>query len=93
MKYSQDTYLKYNPYQDECEVLYHNIKLVKTRKEHDCMLAFNLMHDPMKNVKPHKIPSGNIARLDSAMVEGEWGKSYACINCMDKYLEDVVDNG
>lgn len=90
MKYPEDAYLKYNPYFDDCEVKYIKIKLVKTRKEHECMLAFNLMHDPKKNVVPHKIPVGSMARRDVAMVEGEWGKCYACIECMDKWLQDVI---
>ena len=89
MKYDTDTYLKYDPFMDECEVLYHKTKLVKTRRDHDCMLSFHLMH-VYREIKPHKMKAGQMARVDTAMVEGEWGKYYSCISCLDRWLDDQV---
>lgn len=83
MKYPQELYLKYDPFVDECEILYHKARIVKTRTEHECMLA-HLFYD----VTPHNIPSGQLARLDTAMVEGEWGRYYSCIPCIEKWLEE-----
>jgi hypothetical protein len=81
MKYPEEDYIKYDPYLDECEVVCHQVKLVKTRKEHECMLSYNVCEPP------HIIPVGSIARFDKAMVDGEFGQYYSCLNCMDKYLD------
>ena len=85
MKYPKELYLKYDPFVDRCEILYHKVKIVKTRTEHECMLANLFLDGP-----PHNIPPGQMARIDEAMVEGEWGRYYSCIPCLEKWLEEQL---
>ena len=85
MKYTEDIYIKYDPFLGDRDVKIscHTRKIVRIRKEHDCVLA-DLIGEP------HKISIGERAILDKAIVDGEWGSCYACINCMDKWLSEDV---
>ena len=87
MKYSEEDYLNADPFLDESEVLYRKTKLVKTRKPHKCYVRGMLYKD--NDPFPHDIPIGELAVMESAMVEGEWGKTWSCIKCLDKYLDEV----
>ena len=87
MKFSTDIYLNNDPFcgpDRDAEIRCHTAKIVTVRKSHPCMLA-----DLIGN-KVHDINSGEKARNDRAIVDGEWGSYYCCIPCMDKWLiEDV----
>ncbi len=87
MKYSKDVYLKWNPFIDadqDVEIRQYTWELVKTRKPHDCMLA------QLVGNEYHEIPKGEFAMREHALVDGEWGSSYSCIGCMDKWLTEEV---
>ena len=85
MKHSKEAYLSADPFMDyESDVKYLKKKLVRVRREHDCM-CFAYVGE-----KPHKIQIGEMARLDSAMVDGEWGRCYSCLPCLDKWLKELM---
>lgn len=87
MKFNNNVYLKNDPFSGcdrDVDLRCHKYKIVKVRKEHPCMLA-----DLIGN-KSHEISIGEKARYDSALIDGEWGGYYTCLDCMDKWLiEDV----
>lgn len=88
MKYTKETYLKYDPFSDcdrDTDIRFHTEKIVKVRKEQDCMLS-DLLGLPI-----HKIEIGQLARYDHALVDGEWGSYYSCLDCMDKWFEEDRD--
>lgn len=87
MKHPEQEYLNAEPFLDECEVLYRKTKLVKTRKEHECYVKGVLFKD--FDPEHHTIPVGEMAVMESAMVEGEWGKTYSCVKCLDIYLDHL----
>jgi len=86
LKHTEEDYLNADPFFDESEVLYRKTKLVKTRKEHTCHVIQLLYKNP--TTEPHIIPVGKMAVMETAQVEGEWGKTYMCIECLDKYLDE-----
>jgi hypothetical protein len=59
------------------------IKMVRTRKEHDC-------HFGQIDGKLHIIPKGELAVKDTALVDHEfWGTCYTCIPCLDKWIAEL----
>jgi len=86
MKYTERDYLGYDPFDGDrdVDVRCRSLKIVKVRKPHDCQLV------DLIGVEPHKIKPGELAICDRALVEGEWGSCYACIGCMDKWLDDFL---
>lgn len=50
----------------------HTAKIVTTRAEHVCLFRPDLQHT---------IPKGARARVDRAIVDGEWKSFYSCVNC------------
>jgi hypothetical protein len=89
MKYSDEEYINADPFPCE-DVLYRKTKMVKTRKRHWCYVAGVLIHE--HNPNPHEIPIGEFAVFETGKVEGEWGKVYSCIKCLDKYLDEMREN-
>lgn len=55
------------------------VRIVTTAKEQHC-----LGDDGAASA--HDIPAGTRARVERAIVEGEWGSYYICVACMDKWL-------
>lgn len=49
----------------------HTSSVVTTRKEHICLFSS----------QTHTIPAGERARLDKAIVDGEWKSFYSCVAC------------
>ncbi|MBB5547506.1 hypothetical protein [Paraburkholderia fungorum] len=89
MKYAESEYVAYDPYEgDEADIKLRTVKLVKVRKEHQCFMGAAPLGDK------HTIACGDIARFEKALVDGDfWGKSYVCVPCMDKWLDDVIGEG
>lgn len=88
MKYQELTYLRYNPFEGadrDVEIREYTWKLVKTRKPHDCMLA------ELVGKEQHAIEVGKSAMREHAIVEGEWGSSYCCLDCMDKWIAEELE--
>ena len=71
--------LEFDPYADECDIQYQKVKIVKTRKPQTCVRT------PHGN-KEHIIPAGTRARYETAMVDGEWGRYYSCVDCIVQAL-------
>ncbi len=81
MKYTLNIYLNYNPFIDsdrDTDIRQYEWKQVKTRTVHDCVLA------QLVGKEYHEIPKGELAMREHAIVEGEWGSTYSCMDCMDK---------
>ena len=88
MKYSLSTYAKYNPFEGsdrDSDVRQYTWKILKTRKPHDCMLA------QLVGKETHEINLGTFAMREHAIVDGEWGSAYSCIDCMDKWLSENLE--
>ncbi len=88
MKFTESTYLNYNPFigaDRDADIRQYSWKLVKTRIPHLCMLA------ELVGCVIHEIPKGQLAMRERAIVDNEWGSSYSCIDCMDKWLIDEVE--
>lgn len=70
-------YIDCDPYEaDESEIIMRKVKVVKTRIEHPCFLG------------DHIIEPGSMARYETAMVDGEFGRFYDCCKCLDKHIEE-----
>jgi hypothetical protein len=85
MKYTKKIYSEWNPFlgsDRDTEIRNYTWKMVKTRKEHDCCLA------QLVGNEPHIIFVGSFAMREHAIVEREWGSTYSCIDCMDKWLKE-----
>jgi hypothetical protein len=69
--------LSYNFFADDkdCDgIRNHTTRVVVTRKEHTCFYSPDT----------HPIPPGTRARLDEAVVDGEWKRFYSCEPCHEK---------
>ncbi len=90
MKYAESDYLDYDPFEgDEAEIVCRTVKLVKVRKPHACFIGAN----PIGGDN-HVIQIGTVARVESALVDRSfWGRSYVCIPCMDKWLDEINGDG
>ncbi len=84
MNYPKEIYLKYDPFSGsdrDADIRCHTFSIVKTKKSHQCMLA-NMI------AKSHTIKKGQLARYDKAIVDGQWGGYYSCLDCMDIWLSE-----
>ena len=85
MKYTEDVYLKYDPFYGSdraVEIRQYSWKMVKTRKEHDCILSQLIGKDF------HTIPAGSFSMKEKAIVDDIWNDTYSCMECMDEWLEE-----
>ena len=70
-----DEMLDYDFFADDKDcsgILLHTAKVVTTRVEHECLFSPETLH---------VIPTGSIARVDKALVDGEWKSFYSCLAC------------
>lgn len=74
-----ELYLRFDPFDGErdVDIRCRKVRIVTTRKPHKCY--------PPEG-KMHPIKSGQRARYETAIVDGEWGSYYTCIACMDLWL-------
>lgn len=63
---------------EEIDIRCQTKKLVKVRKDQECWM-----------VELHPIKAGEMALVDRAIVEGQWGVSYLCVPCMDAWLDHI----
>jgi hypothetical protein len=84
VSYTDAEYLRFDPFDGDrdVDVKCRTTKIVTTRRPQKC-------HDPM-NGQMHEIPAGTRARYETALVDGEWGRYYTCVACMDKWLREFV---
>ena len=82
MKYKEDDYLGFDPFEsdkDDNGSRCQSVKLVKVRKPQECMLTST----------NHLIQPGELARFEKAIFEGKWCSWYCCISCMDEWFEEI----
>lgn len=60
------------------------VKVVVTRKPHECF-SFDCSG-------LHNIPPGTRAIYEHAIVDGQWGSFYTCLECADSWL-DYLERG
>lgn len=58
------------------------VSIVTTRSPHECYSAGG-------DGKPHDIPAGTRARYERALVDGEWGQWWCCLDCMTRWLKEL----
>lgn len=77
-------YLKYDPFDGDrdVDIRCRTAKLVKVRKPQKC-------HGLDQETHGHEIKTGERARYETALIDGEWGSFYCCLGCMDKWLIDA----
>jgi hypothetical protein len=77
---TDDRYVRFNPFADDrdVDIRCRTVKMVTTRKEQSCFSP--------STGKQHKIPPGTRARFEAAIVDGEWGRFYVCVKCMDEWF-------
>lgn len=84
MKQRPDSaYLKTEFFEDrDTEIRQRERRIVTTRKPHRCAYADVIG-------KPHDIQPGCRALYERAIVEGQWGAWYACLPCLDEWLNEI----
>lgn len=85
MKYEQDEYLRWDPFEgDESDLQCRTVRIVKVRKDHICYTSQAPGEDQ------HVIHKGELARFERALIDRSfWGRYYTCIKCMDKFLTEL----
>ncbi|ACC71076.1 hypothetical protein PPMP20_04365 [Paraburkholderia phymatum] len=86
MKHQESDYIHFDPWEgDESDIRCRTVKLVKVRKQHACFMGAHPNHGDQ-----HIIERGAVARVETALIDGDfWGRSYVCIPCMDKWLDEI----
>lgn len=84
MARTDQDYIAFDPYQDECNVRHKRVKIVTTRKAHDCYCCWR--------GRGHQMPIGTRARYETAQVEGQWSRYYTCLACIESWLS-FCENG
>ena len=85
MKYTIQEYVDVDMFEDQdaFDVRMQKVKIVKTRKDHECFGC-------LQNQISHQIPSGSIARSESALIgRSHWGSYYFCIESLDRWLDFI----
>ena len=59
----------------DAEIKARRVSMVTTRAEHPCALGC------------HPILAGSRALYETAIAEGEHGRCWCCVSCMDRYLD------
>jgi hypothetical protein len=81
--FSDEEYLRYDPFDGDrdVDIRCRTRKLVKVRKPQKC-------HGLDAATHWHPINPGERALYEQAVVDGEWGRYYVCLGCMNKWLTD-----
>ena len=76
-KFKDDDYIIYDPFfgDRDVEIKCQKVNIVTTRKQHECIFE-----------RTHIIETGTRARYETALVDGEWGSYYMCLDCMDEFM-------
>ena len=81
---SDADYLRYDPFDGDrdVDIRCRTVKIVTVRKAQKC-------HGLNYQTHGHVIQVSERARYEQAIVDGEWGRYYVCLACMDKWLADL----
>ncbi|WP_322105878.1 hypothetical protein [Paraburkholderia sp. J41] len=84
-QHSDQDYVQFDPFQgDEADIRLRRVRLVRVRKPHQCHVG------PMLYGESHEIQPGERARYEKALIDHSfWGRYYACLPCLDKWLSDI----
>jgi hypothetical protein len=80
MKRDEIEYVNYDLFAGDKEgpvTRLREVRLVTTRKEQTCVF-----------LDVHQMPVGTHARFEKAIMDGKWCSYYACIKCMDKWMDE-----
>ncbi|POS05300.1 hypothetical protein C3Y08_25085 [Burkholderia gladioli] len=88
MRATDDDYLRFDPFEgDEAAIACRRVRLVNVRKDRPCFIG-------LLNHAEHSIKAGERARAESALIDSSfWSRTYVCLPCMDKWIEDVSGTG
>lgn len=64
----------------DTEIKLRKTKLVENREKQKCM-------NPLG--ESHSIKKGTLCYYEKALVDGKWGSYYTCLECLDKYLDEM----
>lgn len=65
----------------DVDIRAQSFKIVVTRKPHFC---------PAHNeFKAEMVPAGTRMLVERAVVDGEWGVNYVCVDCIDAWLKQI----
>lgn len=83
MKYSEEDYLgcEYYGTSDDEGIENYKHKIVKCRKEHECMSG---EESCAKTIK-----AGEYAMRETGFMDGQPMSAYTCIPCMDKWIDEL----
>lgn len=89
MKFTNETYLLHQPFDGDrdIEIRCRKVKVIKVRKSQTCYLSHLLVDAAAFG---HTIKPGDMAIRETAIVDGQWGSSWSCLDCMDKWLINEV---
>jgi hypothetical protein len=79
VKYLKEDYEQTEFYGPDEDLLNHQQKIVKTRKDHKCCQC-------QKTIKP----SENALR-ETGFIDNQPVSAYTCIDCCDKWLDEIND--
>lgn len=80
-RFTDEQYLDCEYFQDDDEVKGLELKLVTTRKDHQCSSIYS---------DPHPIPAGSRAIVENAVhVDDGRVRNYLCLDCADEYLKEI----
>lgn len=79
--HTDEDYLRFDPFEGDrdVDVRARSVKIVTVRKRQKC-------HGLDARSHGHTIESGERARYEKAVVDGEWGRYYVCTDCMDEWI-------
>lgn len=80
--YTDADYLRWDPFDGanrDVDIRARTVKIVTTRSPHRCVGQDGA-------AQSHDMQKGTRARVERAIVDGEWGSYYMCIGCMAEWL-------
>lgn len=79
-QYTNETYMRIEPFLDEAELTCRTVAIRKARKQHTCF--------SFSKETSHTIAPGERYRHERALVDRDfWGEYRICLVCMDKFIE------
>lgn len=83
MSYTDADFLAWDPFDGErdVDIRCRTVKIVTTRVPQKCV-------GPDGPADAHQIAPGTRARVERAIVDGEWGSYYICVSCMAAWLKE-----
>lgn len=80
-KYTDQQYIDHDPFagDSDVDIRGRRVKIVTTRKPQHCTDVY---------CKGKKKPAGTRMRRETAVVDGEWCASYACLECIARWFDE-----